>query len=156
MLDEIRELIKELDDHAKSTPNNVVNMRGALNASVLNILWVIIAGNKKVVTEYTAARRREYQELIKAFCNEGERLQRGDPKFKELLDLIERFFQEGNPIKAGVPVPAFLLKKFPFLKRWFGVSSDLVEPIQLYIKAFQKSIFYDTLMNLVDLFISIT
>ena len=47
---------------------------------------------------------------------------------------LDCFFQEGDPIKSSIPVPKILLKIFPFMKRLFGVSSDLIVPIQDFIK----------------------
>ena len=44
MMDEIGKLIAELENSASSNPNRIVDIGDALKASVINVLWAIIAG----------------------------------------------------------------------------------------------------------------
>jgi hypothetical protein len=40
----------------------------------------------------------------------------------------------GNPVRANFPVPVFLLRLFPGLRSYFGVQTDMFEPLQKFIK----------------------
>ena len=104
---EIRDLIDEIQIQAKSNPHNVVDFKVIFVVSVVNILWAIVG---------------------------GERFRRDDVNFKKLLKDIDLFFRAGNPIRANVPIPAFLLRLFPGLRRYFGVQSDIFEPLQKFIR----------------------
>lgn len=64
----------------------------------------------------------------------GERFQRHDSKFQELLRANELFFRTGKIFRGSMPVPAFLLKRFRFIREFIGVKAELIEPIQKFIK----------------------
>lgn len=106
-MEEIRDLIDEMKNQANSNTESVVDFKGIFVVSVVNILWAIVG---------------------------GERFQRDDARFKRLLDDIDLFFRVGNPVRANVPIPAFLLKLFPSLRSYFGVQTDMFEPLQSFIK----------------------
>ena len=106
-MEEIRDLIDEIKNQANSNPDNVVDFKGIFVVSVVNILWAIVG---------------------------GERFRRDDARFKRLLEDIDLFFRVGNPVRANVPIPAFLLRLFPGLRSYFGVQSDMFEPLQKFIK----------------------
>ncbi|KAI9552865.1 hypothetical protein GHT06_020749 [Daphnia sinensis] len=106
-MEEIRDLIDEIKNQGKSNEDYIVDFKGIFVVSVVNILWAIVG---------------------------GERFQRSDAKFKRLLEDIDLFFRVGNPVRANVPVPVFLLQMFPRLRSYFGVESDMFEPLQTFIK----------------------
>lgn len=106
-MEEIRDLIDEIRNQGKSNEDYIVDFKGIFVVSVVNILWAIVG---------------------------GERFQRSDAKFKRLLEDIDLFFRVGNPVRANVPVPVFLLQMFPRLRSYFGVESDMFEPLQTFIK----------------------
>lgn len=106
-MEEIRDLIDEIKNQAKSNVDNVVDFKGIFVVSVVNILWAIVG---------------------------GERFRRDDARFKRLLEDIDLFFRVGNPVRANVPIPAILLRLFPGLRSYFGVQTDMFEPLQKFIK----------------------
>ena len=106
-MEEIRDLIEEIKFQAKSNPDNIVDFKGIFVVSVVNILWAIVG---------------------------GERFRRDDERFKRLLEDIDLFFRAGNPVRANIPISAFLLRRFPTLRRYFGVDAVMFEPLQHFIK----------------------
>ncbi|EFX83962.1 hypothetical protein DAPPUDRAFT_47355 [Daphnia pulex] len=107
MTDEIRDLIDEIKKQGRSNDDFIVDFKGIFVVSVVNILWAIVG---------------------------GERFQRDDARFKRLLEDIDLFFRVGNPVRANFPVPVFLLRLFPGLRSYFGVQTDMFEPLQKFIK----------------------
>ena len=116
--EEIHDLIEKIKSQAKSN-NGVVDFKGIFPLSMLNVLWSIIG---------------------------GERFQHDDARLKKLLEAVNLFVRSGNQFRAGIPVPKFLLKIFPFLKRFLGIPVELFVPIQNFIRVFYifsfHSLFY--------------
>jgi hypothetical protein len=112
MMDEIRDLIDEIRKQGQSNEDYIVDFKGIFVVSVVNILWAIVG---------------------------GERFKRDDVRFKRLLEDIDLFFRVGNPVRANFPVPVFLLRLFPGLRSYFGVQTDMFEPLQKFIKVSIKS-----------------
>jgi hypothetical protein len=107
MMGEITDLISEITATAKSNRDHVVDFKSIFSVSVINILWAIVG---------------------------GKRFQRDDPKFKKLLDNIDKFLQSGNVLQANLPVPAILVRLFPSLPGWLGINTQLFVPIQKFIE----------------------
>lgn len=99
MLDEIGDLSGDIRTESDSNGGRVVNMKGKLNISVVNILWAIVA---------------------------GQRFRHDDAKFQHLLRSIEQFFRSGNTFRALISLPLFLYKLFPFLRNVTGQRGDLI------------------------------
>jgi hypothetical protein len=115
MMGEITDLIAEITAVAKSNRDHVVDFKSIFSVSVINILWAIVG---------------------------GKRFQRGDPKFKKLLDNIDQFLQSGKALQvlANLPVPAVLIRLFPSLPRWLGINTDLFIPLHNFIEVCMYSI----------------
>ncbi|KAI9553139.1 hypothetical protein GHT06_021032 [Daphnia sinensis] len=107
MMAEVGDLIKDIENKSQSDPGRTVDFKGIFQVSVINILWAIIA---------------------------GERFQRHDPKFQELLNANELFFRTGKIFRGVVPIPGSLLKRFRFLREFIGIKDELIEPIQKFIQ----------------------
>ena len=107
MMDEISELIDEMKHTAKSDPDGIVDFKDLFTVSVINILWAIIG---------------------------GKRFNRDDEDFKRLLYHIGVLFKTGNTTRANIPVPMFILKIFPGLKKRIAFDSDLFKPLQNFIR----------------------
>jgi len=105
MLNEVDDLVKEIREQAESNFDNIVDFKGTLNVSVVNILWAIIG---------------------------GKRFPRDDYAFRQLLASIERFFRSGNVLRP-LPVPAFILKRFQSLKTYAGLDEEAIERMQQFI-----------------------
>ena len=50
MMGEVGDLIKDMEKSSQSDKTRVVDLKGIFQVSVLNILWAIIAGRKRLVT----------------------------------------------------------------------------------------------------------
>ena len=107
MMDEVRDLIRDIEDSARSDSKGIVDMSNTFQVSVVNILWAIVA---------------------------GKRYQRNDPKFLQLLDSVNKFFRNGNVVP--IPLPQWLLKKFASLRRLVGFNYEFIEPIVKFIEVF--------------------
>ncbi|KAK4014855.1 hypothetical protein OUZ56_027365 [Daphnia magna] len=107
MMGEVGDLIKDIENKSQSDPERIVDLKGIFQVSVINILWALVA---------------------------GERFQRHDSKFQDLLRANELFFRTGKIFRGSMPVPAFLLKRFRFIREFIGVKAELIEPIQKFIK----------------------
>lgn len=107
MIDEIRDLIDDLKAKSAARPDCIVNFKGMFIVSVVNILWAMVA---------------------------GKRYHRSDARFKQLLEDIELFFRAGDPVRANVPIPGKVLRLFPRLSRYFGLHSDMFEPLQKFVQ----------------------
>ena len=92
---------------AKSDPDGIVYFKDLFTVSVINILWTIIG---------------------------GKRFNRDDQDFKRLLYHIDVLFKTGNTTRANIPVPMFILKIFPGLKKRIAIDSDLFKPLQNFIR----------------------
>lgn len=107
MLDEITELADEIRTESQSHPQSVVDMKGKLNGSAINILWSIVG---------------------------GERFRRDDAKFHKLLRALEQFFRSGNFLLAMINIPAVVYRCFPWLRNITGSRSDLVEQLIMFFQ----------------------
>ncbi|XP_032796985.2 methyl farnesoate epoxidase [Daphnia magna] len=107
MTDELGDLIKDIENGSELDPERIVDLKGIFQVSVINILWAIIA---------------------------GERFQRNDPKFQELLRANEMMFRAGNPVRGNIPIPAFVLKHFRFAREFIGIKSELIKPFQKFVQ----------------------
>ncbi len=107
MMDEVDDLIREIATTAQSDPVGVVDFKGIFNVSVVNILWAIVG---------------------------GRRYQRDDPNFNQLLANVDALLKTGNPALLMLPVPSFLIRWFPSLKKVFGLDSDKFKLVQVFIK----------------------
>jgi len=105
--EEIHEMLDDLRASAASNPAGIVDFKGVFSVSIINVLWAIIG---------------------------GERFQRNDAKFIHLLNTIEEFFRSGNVARANIPIPEFLLKRFPVLYKVIGARGDLFVTLQNFIK----------------------
>lgn len=81
----------------------VVEFKGLFNLSLINILWAMTS---------------------------GERFQRDDVRLKHLLETVESFIRSGHFVRANLPVPAWLLRKVPLVRRFVGLRNDLFTPLQ--------------------------
>ncbi len=105
--EEIRELVNEFRQEASSNAESSVDLTGAFNLSLINILWALIG---------------------------GERFQRSDEHLKQLLNRIQMFIRSGNFARANIPIPGFLLRRFSFLRKFMGLRNDLFTPLQDFVK----------------------
>ena len=105
MLEEIQDLIEDIASASKSDPNHVVDLQSTFKLSVINILWAIVG---------------------------GKRFQRDDINFVNFVSFIDKFMRSTNIIGAIIPIPAWLLKLFPFVGGWLGFNARLVRPLQEY------------------------
>lgn len=106
--DEINELINEIADTAKADPQRVVNFKGIFSISVLNVLWSFVG---------------------------GKRFSRDDKDLQRLMQYNSVFFQSGNTTRSNIPVPMFILKMFPKLKRMINnADANTVKPLQQFIQ----------------------
>lgn len=80
-----------------------IEFKGLFNLSLINILWAMTS---------------------------GERFQRDDVRLKRLLDTVESFIRSGHFVRANLPVPAWILRTFPFVRRYLGLRNDLFTPLQ--------------------------
>lgn len=115
MMDEIRDLIQDIEETSKSDPMNTVDFTNIFQSSVINILWALVA---------------------------GQRYQRGDPKLRELLDTTDRFFRGGNVLRSSIPVPIFLLRRFPSLRKFVGFHLECIEAIVKFVEVSQSPALY--------------
>ena len=113
--EEIHEMLDDLRASAASNPAGIVDFKGVFSVSIINVLWAIIG---------------------------GERFQRNDAKFIHLLNTIEEFFRSGNVARANIPIPEFLLKRFPVLYKVIGARGDLFVTLQNFIKVIDS--YYNT------------
>ncbi len=107
MMDEITDLLSDLKSSAQSDPDYIVDFKEVFTVPIINMLWAILC---------------------------GKRYQRNDEAFNKLLALIIKFVRGGNSIGAEFPMPAFLIRMFPSLPRFFGIDTELFLPIQEFIK----------------------
>lgn len=106
-MDEITDLLTDIKSTAKSDPDHIVDFKAIFTVSIINILWAILC---------------------------GKRYQRDNEAFKKLLSLIVKFLSGGNTVGGSFPLPAFLIRMFPSLPRFFGIDTELFLPIQEFIK----------------------
>ena len=110
MMDEIQDLIKDIKEMAKSDPNQVVHFRTeTFSVSAINILWAITG---------------------------GKRFQRNDVALKKLLQNVDVFVKNGNPIGGSLPIPQFLIRRFPIIPKLLGFDSRLFCPLQEFVQVF--------------------
>ena len=109
MIDEIQDLIQDIAESAQSDPDRIVEFKGIFNVSVINIIWAIIG---------------------------GKRFQRNDAAFKRLLSNLDQFVKGGNFALVNVPVPEFLVRRYPAIPKWLGADTRLFQPIQQFIAVF--------------------
>ena len=107
MMDEIRDLIRDMTNSAQSNADRVVEFRGTFTVSVVNILWAIIA---------------------------GQRFQRDDAALKKLLENVDLFLKSGNIARTSLPVPEFLVRHVPIIPALLGVDTRLFQPLQQLIQ----------------------
>ena len=106
IMEEITELIQHMKSCAQSNREGIVDFKSLFMVSVINIIWSVVA---------------------------GIRYQRNDPQLKRLLTNLEMVFHYASPSRILIPIPTFLLKLFPGLKK-FGYNTDLFRPIQSFIQ----------------------
>ena len=104
--EEIHDLIQKIRTRAECS-DGVVDFKGLFNLSLLNVLWSIVG---------------------------GERFKHDDDRLKKLLNGVNLFIRSGNPFRAGIPVPKFMLNNFPFLKKLISIPVELFFPIQDLIR----------------------
>lgn len=91
---------------AASNAESIVNFKGLINLSNVNILWAFIAGH---------------------------RFQHDDIKLKKLIDAVNLMFQNSNIYQRSLPVPDLVMKLFPFLRRHLGSDPEVFRPIVTFI-----------------------
>ena len=106
--EEIHDVMDEIRTEAE-TSNGIVKFNDRFNMPLMNILWAIVA---------------------------GERFKHDDDKLNRLLYIVNLFVRSGNAfIRSAIPLPNFLLRLFPFIKKKFiGTKYDLYPPIQDFIR----------------------
>ena len=107
IIEEILELEKEIKEEAAANPNGIVDFRNRFNLSNINILWAFIA---------------------------GKRFQHDDARLHKLIDAVNLMFQNSNIYQRSFPIPDFVLKIVPFLKRYLGSDPEVFKPIIELIK----------------------
>jgi len=107
MMDEVRDLLLDLKCYAESDSMGIVDFKDIFTVSVINILWLIVA---------------------------GKRYSRDDPKFKQLLANLEILVKSVSVGRLAIPFPDFLLKFFPRLKKFIGIDTELFVPLQSFIQ----------------------
>ena len=105
--EEIYEIIEEIRISADSNPDNVVDFKSMFNIALINILWAIVG---------------------------GERFNHNDAQLKRLLHIVELFFSNGQIVRANIPVPQFILRNVPFMRKFVGLRNDTFEPLQDFIR----------------------
>ena len=111
MMDDIHELLNEIATTAEADPARIVDYRRKFNIPVINLLWAIVG---------------------------GERFRQDDETLKKLLHTLETIFRTGNVVRVAIPIPAFLLRKFPKLRDFVGFRSDQVKELTDYFKVIKK------------------
>ena len=106
IIEEITELIQHMKSCAQSNREGIVNFKSLFMVSMINIIWSVVAGT---------------------------RYQRNDPQLEQLCANLECFLHSGSFSRILIPIPTFLLKLFPGLKK-FGYNTDLFRPIQSFIQ----------------------
>ncbi|XP_046454405.1 methyl farnesoate epoxidase-like [Daphnia pulex] len=108
MMNEITELMSIVAQTAQSHPDHVVDFESIFSVSVINIIWAIIGG-------------KSYPQNDRTIGN--------------LSYNISRFLESGGDLVTGnLPVPAFLLRLFPYLPKLIGMKTYLFMPIQKLIQ----------------------
>ena len=108
MMEEIRCLIDDMKSPIVSdTDERIVDFKGLFTVSVINILWLIVAG-----TRYS----------------------RDDPEFKQLLGNLSFLFRSGSAGRVLIPFPDFLFKRCPRIKKFIGLDTDFLFPLQSFIQ----------------------
>ena len=64
----------------------------------------------------------------------GKRFKHDDEELNRLLYMVDLFFSSGNNVRSNIPVPAFVLRNFPFVKKIVGIRTDMFVPIQEFIR----------------------
>ena len=113
--EEIHDLIEDIKIQAK-TSGQVADFRGLFNLSLMNVLYSFIG---------------------------GDRFKHDDEKFKKLIAAVNLYFSSASHSRAGIPIPKFLLKHFPLLKKFIGFREELFFPIQNFIRVILFSISND-------------
>lgn len=131
MTEELNDLIKDIENDSKSAPNKVVSLKNVFQVSVQNILWAIIAG----IHYYTWC---VYLLTITLHVSTGERFQRNDPKFEQLLTANEKLFRAGDPVRGNIPVPHFFVKHFRFIRDFIGLKIEFITPIQQFVQVLKS------------------
>jgi methyl farnesoate epoxidase / farnesoate epoxidase len=111
MMDEIHQVLNEIATTAEADPARIVDFRRKFNIPVINLLWAIVG---------------------------GERFRQDDETLNNLLYTLETIFRTGNVVRIAIPVPAFLLRKFPKLQNFVGYQSDQVKELTDYFEVIKK------------------
>ena len=109
--EEIRDLVSEISSRQEGGGSLVVDFTGLFNLSLINILWTLIG---------------------------GDRFKRTDFRLRHLLDIVETVMRSGDVVRANIPLPGFLLRNFPFLRKVVGLRNNLYAPLQHFIKVWTK------------------
>lgn len=107
--EEIVDLVESILEQALSNPKNVVNFKGAFAQSTLNVLWTLVG---------------------------GRRFDRGDSRLTYLLDITDFVNRSFKPFTSSLPVPKFLLRQFPALRKLMGIRNDVFGPLQDFIRVY--------------------
>ena len=110
MMDEVQDVIRDIKEASKSVQNNIVDLTGIFNVSVINILWAIVG---------------------------GKRFERDDPIFRNLVLNVDLFIQSTNFAGATFPFPAFFVRRFPSILKVLGFNIQLIHPLQKFIEVFK-------------------
>ena len=106
IIEEINSLIQHMKSCAQSNREGIVDFKSLFMVSVINIIWSVVAGT---------------------------RYQRNDPQLKQLCANLECFLHSGSLSRALLPIPTFMLKLFPGLKK-FAYNTDLFKPLHSFIQ----------------------
>lgn len=128
MHDEIQDLIDDMRKRASLHSGNIVNFSGIFNVSVLNVLWMMVAGS---------------------------RFRRDDARSQCLHDALDNAFRSGSFILSSIQLPEFLLRTFPILRK-FGTRNDLFLVIQKYIVVMLQCFVVLSTVNVFTVLFSIT
>ena len=89
-----------------SNREGIVDFKSLFVVSVINIIWSVVAGT---------------------------RYQRNDPQLEQLCANLECFLHSGSFSRILIPIPTFLLKLFPGLKK-IATYTDLFKPLHSLIQ----------------------
>lgn len=110
ILEEVEDLLKDIHKLAQSHPDGIVNFQSEyFSHSIMNVLWTIIG---------------------------GKRFDRDDFGFQRLLHNVDTFMKTSNQLGGLVYVPAFFLRRFPWLPKLFGADTQLLVPVKKFIQVF--------------------
>ena len=102
MTEEISDLIEEVDRRCNSTADRTVDLQGVFTASVLNILWGIIT---------------------------GQRLKRDDEKLRQIAETLQLMLEASKSPGIFVRLHRLVYRIFPSFQSFFGHRQQLLQPL---------------------------